>query len=371
MISKKLRVGIVGCGAIGHNHVRGYLNSGRYEIVGLCDPRPAGMIAFDEAFSGIEGYSPSHFANSGDMFGETNPDVVSIAVWDGLHGPIVELAASFGVRAILCEKPMSDSIGSAAEMIENCREKGIKLAIGHQRRFLPSYNLARSMILEGKIGEVRLITTFARDGLPNYSSHLSDTFRYLLGDPECEWVMGNVERKTDQWARAIPIEDRAIAMFGFDNGCQASILSGLTDYHGFGGRVYGSEGMVEFTVTEVKIMHAESRGWTLYKPIGTYVKDETDDFEMLEASWAQATELARWIEGETENYRGDGINGYKALEMVHAVYESARTYSRVTIPMENTENPLRMMIESGQLPVTKEGKYDIRARNWSAPTTPT
>jgi predicted dehydrogenase len=320
------------------------------------------MVAFDETFSGIEEYSPIHFTEPSKMFKDTNPDVVSIAVWDGLHAPSVELAATHGVRAILCEKPMSDSIRSAAEMIHNCREKGVKLAIGHQRRFLPSYNLARDMILDGEIGEVRLLTAFARDGLPNYSSHISDTFRYLLSDPECEWVMGNVERKTDQWARAIPIEDRAIAMFGFTNGVQASILSGLTDYDGFWGRVYGSDGMIEFTVTDVKIMNIKKCGWTLHKPNGIYAKHGTDDvaFEMLEGSVAQATEFARWVEGEIKNYRNDAINGYKALEMVHAVYESARTYSRVTIPMENTENPLRLMIESGQLPVVSEGKYDIR-----------
>ena len=78
----KLRVGIVGCGVIGRNHVHGYLNSGRYEIVGLCDTRPEGMKAFDEAFSGTEGYSPSHYTKSGEMFKETNPDVVYVAVFD-------------------------------------------------------------------------------------------------------------------------------------------------------------------------------------------------------------------------------------------------------------------------------------------------
>ncbi len=363
MISNnKLKAVIVGCGRIGKNHVFAYLESGRYEIVGLCDVRPESMLEFDEAFSGIEGYSPIHFTEPGAMFKDTSPDVVSVAVWDGLHAPNVELAAFHGVRGILCEKPMSDSIKSAAEMINNCLEKGAKLAIGHQRRFLPSYNLARDMILNGEIGEVRLLTAFARDGLPNYSSHISDTFRYLLGDPDCEWVMGNVERKTDQWARSVPIEDRAIAMFGFTNGVQASILSGLTDYDGFWGRVYGSDGMIEFTVTDVKIMNTKKCGWALHKPDGNYANHGTDDvsFEMLEGSVAQATEFARWVSGEIKDYRNDAINGYKALEMVHAVYESARTYSRVTIPMENKENPLRMMIDSGQLPVLSEGKYDIR-----------
>ena len=96
-----------------------------------------------------------------------------------------------------------------------------------------------------------------------------------------------------------------------------------------------------------------------------------EDFEMIEAGAAQMTEFARWITGESANFRGEAINGYKALEMVHAVYESARTYSQVILPMKPDINPLEKMIDSGQLPVLKKGKYDIRARAWDdVPTTP-
>jgi len=36
-MSTKLRVGVIGCGGISSNHIRGYIDSGRYEIVGLSD----------------------------------------------------------------------------------------------------------------------------------------------------------------------------------------------------------------------------------------------------------------------------------------------------------------------------------------------
>ena len=49
-MSAKLRVGVIGCGGIASNHIRGYLDSGRYEIVGLADLNESAMAEKDLAF---------------------------------------------------------------------------------------------------------------------------------------------------------------------------------------------------------------------------------------------------------------------------------------------------------------------------------
>jgi predicted dehydrogenase len=218
------------------------------------------------------------------------------------------------------------------------------------------------MIADGEIGDVRLITTVARDGLPNYASHQTDMFRYLLGDVECSWVMGAVERETDQWARAVPIEDKALDVFGFESDAEAMILSGLTPDHGLGARIYGGDGMIEITVTDLKIMNGKTGGWRQHRPDGDFEKYGEERFEFLEARVAQARELADWVSGVVPDHRGNGTNGYKALEMVHAVYESARTHTQVHLPLKTMVSPLELMIDSGHLPVRYPGKYDIRAR---------
>ena len=92
-------------------------------------------------------------------------------------------------------------------MLIACHRNGVKLVIGHQRRFLPAYTMARDLIAQGAIGRVSLMLSFGGQGLPNYSSHQTDMFRYLLGDEDCRWVMGNVERKTDRFERTTRIED--------------------------------------------------------------------------------------------------------------------------------------------------------------------
>ena len=132
-------------------------------------------------------------------------------------------------------------------MLVACRRNNVKLIIGHQRRFLPSYTLARELIAEKAIGDVQMIQSFGADGLPNYCSHQTDMFRYLLSDDECEWAMGNVERKTDRWERGTRIEDCAIALYQFRCGARAMILCQVTPIVYQGAHVYGSEGMIDFS----------------------------------------------------------------------------------------------------------------------------
>ena len=71
--------------------------------------------------------------------------------------------------------------------------------------------------------------------------------------------------------------------------------------------------------------------------------------------------LADWIEDKVETHRGRGENGYKALEMIHAIYESARCHEKVIMPMRTRLNPLDIMVESGHLAPERPGRYDIRA----------
>ena len=209
---------------------------------------------------------------------------------------------------------------------------------------------------------MRLITSVAGDGLPNYASHQTDMFRYLLGDIECTWVMGNVERETDHWERATRIEDKALAVFGFENDAQAMIVSDLTPVRWQGARIYGSDGMIEMTVEDLQLMNANSNGWAHHKPDGEFLKYGEDRFEWFEAGAAQARELADWVDGTGAGHRGSGDHGYKALEMIHAVYESARLHVQVELPLKTMINPLDEMVESGHLPVRYPGKHDIRAR---------
>jgi predicted dehydrogenase len=359
-MSTKLRVGVIGCGGIAHNHIRGYLDSGRYEIVGLADLDDSAMAEQDATFK----IAPRHYIDARKMLAREQPDVVSICTWHAGHATWTIAAATHRPKAILCEKPMADGIGRAEQMILACRRNGVKLAIAHQRRFLPAYTLARDLVAEGAIGAVQTIQSFGADGLPNYSSHQTDMYRYLLGDDECDWVMGNVERKTDRYERSTRIEDCAVGVFHFACGAVALLLSDVTPTVYQGALIFGTEGMINLTTRGLQLLNRDTGGvWKLYEPDGAFYKvaDLGDDFEWYEAGAAQAAALADWVADTAEHFRGEAANGLKALQMVHAVYESARMHEKVSLPMQTRHNPLDLMVESGHLAPQRPGPYDIRA----------
>src|SRR6185437_15292231 len=138
-MTDKLRVGVIGCGKMARNHVEGYLNSGRYEVVALADHEDSAMNEMD-ALSGI---STVHYQDARAMLDTEHLDVVSVCTWHTGHAPCTITAAARRPKAILCEKPMADTLGRAEEMLMACNRNGVKLVIGHQRRFLPAYTMAR------------------------------------------------------------------------------------------------------------------------------------------------------------------------------------------------------------------------------------
>ena len=360
MSGTKLRVGIIGCGGMARHHIDGYLATGRYEVAALADLREPAMREVDQQFA----LTTVHYTDATGMLDGERLDVVSVCTWHTGHAPWTIAAASRRPQAILCEKPMAETLGRAEEMLIACRRNRVKLVIGHQRRFLPAYTMARELIARGAIGRVAMMLSFGGQGLPNYSTHQTDMFRYLLGDEECRWVMGNIERKTDRYERTTRIEDCAVAAFEFESGARAVILADVTSTLFQGAHIYGTDGMLDLTTEGLRLLNGETGGtWRIHQPDGRFFRraDTGDRFEWREGAAGQAEELADWIEGKAETHRGRAENAYKALEMIHAVYESARCHEKVVLPLQTRVNPLDLMVESGHLLPQRPGRYDIRA----------
>src|SRR5262245_45993412 len=342
------------------HHVDGYLAAGRYDVAALADLDDNAMREMDARFE----IRTEHHRDARAMLDAEHLDVVSICTWHTGHAPWTVIVAAHRPKAILCEKPMAETLGRADEMLLVCHRNGVKLVIGHQRRFLPAYTLAKDLIARGAIGRVSMMVSFGGQGLPNYSSHQTDMFRYLLGDEDCRWVMGNVERKTDRFERTTRIEDAAVAVFEFERGARALILADVGPTLFQGAHIYGTDGLINLTTEEVQILSAETGGaWRSHRPDGRFftLAGEGANFEWREGAAGQAAELADWITGAADTHRGRAENGYKALEMIHAVYESARCHERVVLPLQTRVNPLDLMVESGHLAPQRPGPYDIRA----------
>ena len=125
------------------------------------------MDEFDQDFGGYEDYRPKHYTDASAMLDTEGLDVVSVCVWHRGHARWTIAAADRRPKAILCEKPMAEDLGRAEEMLVACQRNGVKLVIGHQRRFLPSYGEVRELIGQGAVGEVQMMRSISGGGLLN------------------------------------------------------------------------------------------------------------------------------------------------------------------------------------------------------------
>lgn len=202
-MSDKYRVGIIGCGGIARLHVLGYQGVEEVEIVAIADPVEDALNNFGESYN-----IQTRYLDPREMLDKENLDIVSVATWHRLHAPMTIAACARKPKAVLCEKPMGINLGECDEMLIAAQRNNVKVAIAHQRRFNPVWTDARQLIANGAIGDPRQIVCKGGQGLLNDCSHLFDMMRYVLGDPDAEWVMGNVERKTERYERDIPIGER-------------------------------------------------------------------------------------------------------------------------------------------------------------------
>lgn len=352
-MSKRYKAAIVGCGSIGQAHMQGYQRLDNVDVVAVADPlEPARNMYMSDY--GI----PQGYATVAEMLEKAQPDIVSVCVWHLLHDTVTaEVATGPSVKGIICEKPMAIGMGRADAMVDVCEANGVKLVISHQRRFTPGWEKARELVEDGAIGIPLRADLRVKEGLANWGTHSIDGARFILGDPVAEWVMGAVERRTDKYERDTVIEDACMGLIHFGGSLQFFIQSDLWDRNSDAGKFFirGTEGMLHVRETVLKLFNAETGGW---KDIDLGLK-EGDQAIGGNMNAAQTIELINWMEGGPES-RGSGRIARDTVEVMMAMYESARHNKVIPLPMQEKEYPLDLMIDEGKLPVEHEGRYDIR-----------
>ncbi|MBI3911113.1 MAG: Gfo/Idh/MocA family oxidoreductase [Armatimonadetes bacterium] len=344
-MSSTYRAVIIGCGSIGSAHAHGYLGARQIELVAAADVHPGARADFQQRFPGLRLY-----ADYGEMIARERPDLVSICLWHPLHAEVTVAVANLGVPGILCEKPMAVDLQEADAMIAAAAASGSRLAIAHQRRFLATWTEVKRLIAAGAIGQPLMLWGGICDGILNWGTHVIDGMRYVLGDPAPEWVIAQVERRTDRYERGIRIEDRCAGLVRFAGGVRAVLemeleKDGPANAGGF--TVFGSEGSLRMDERQLVIGGAHTS------------PDEIREPEYVDPHVAQAEEMVAWLEGQVE-HRGRAELARPTQEVLIAFYESVRQRGLVRLPVTPGPFPLDDLVESGRLPVEQEGRYDIR-----------
>jgi len=239
MADKTYRVGIIGCGGMGRSHANNWTNTGRAEVVTASDISEASAAKFAEEFA-----LPTHYTDFDEMCEKENLDIVSITTWQSVRAEPTIAAAGNGVLGVITEKPMAASVGDAQDMMEACEKHDVKLVVGHQRRFSPQNCEARRLIQEGAIGKPQAMLRRDGHGLLNRGTHEVDEMRFILGDPDPLWLIGQAARKTDRWERRVRTEDLCMAEICFDGGIRGIYESDLPEPGLRGDAVYGDDGQL-------------------------------------------------------------------------------------------------------------------------------
>ena len=341
---RKLRFALVGCGRVAQNHIAALqAHAAQAELVAVCDTDAAALQRAVQA-TGAQG-----FDSLGALLAGSQPDCVALATPSGLHPQqVIEIAAA-GVDA-MTEKPMATRWSDGLAMVRACDEAGVRLFVVKQNRRNRTLQLLKQAIGLGRFGRIYMVNvnvfwsrpqsyydsadwrgTWEFDGgaFMNQASHYVDLLDWLIGPVE------SVMAYTGTLARHIEVEDTGVAALKWRNGAMGTInVTMLTWPKNLEGSItiLGEHGTVRVGGVAVN----EIQHWQ-------FADSHPMDAQLDEASY-QTTSVygyghPLYYEGVIRSLREasppeiDGREGLKSLELLIAMYLSARDGKRVNLPL--------------------------------------
>lgn len=137
---RSLKIGVIGTGHMGVNHVRNISDEKRFDLVGIYDTDA------EQATSVADQYDTKAFESLEDLLDQV--EAVVVAVPSSLHKEIGLKVAEHGVHALI-EKPLAPTSDDARVLSEEFAKAGLKLQVGHIERFNAVVREVKK-IIEGK-----------------------------------------------------------------------------------------------------------------------------------------------------------------------------------------------------------------------------
>lgn len=186
---KRYRGVVIGCGKIGAlfeaeprrakpaSHAGALVSNKKTDLVALVDTGKKNLAHAKRLFPGVALYTSSE-----SCFKSEQPDIVIIATPANVRVPLVRLCVKYGVKMIICEKPLARSAAEARQIRNILKGTKTVFVLNYQRRFSPLFTRARNEISKGSIGRVQQVTCYYSNGLYNNGGHIIDALNFLLGD---------------------------------------------------------------------------------------------------------------------------------------------------------------------------------------------
>ncbi len=324
----------IGGHSIGYRHAMSYLAQGQCEIAGVADISPENLARFSEEYGVQAAYSDYR-----EMLAEVRPQVVSIAVYIGLHREMVEACVEAGVQGIWCEKPFALTMDDGHAMVEACEQAGVRMVIDHQRRYLHLFKEAKRLFQAGTVGvPVQILANVGPPDMMEWGTHWLDMIRFFLDDQPARWVLGQVRCTGERRGYGHLQEEHGLAYIGFEDGTRG-VLETLEMLNGeFALRLMGSDGFIDCRWDgTLRLLNQEGMRDI---PVHSNLHGVHPGYEHEEAYVLALQALLDWMDGGAEP-EISARNGLASTELYLAAYESARRRDRVDVPLrEQSEFPL-------------------------------
>lgn len=165
--SRKLRIGIVGCGWIAEAHLMSYLMCPDVEVVAGCDLIPGRTKALFDRYNLTDAKTeyPSHKEMIDDK--SLQLDAISVCTYNRQHAAPCIYGLENGLH-VLVEKPFTVTLDEAVAVMKAEKESGKILSIGFQPRFDANMQMIKKIVESGELGKVYYIQTGGgrRKGIP-------------------------------------------------------------------------------------------------------------------------------------------------------------------------------------------------------------
>jgi UDP-N-acetyl-2-amino-2-deoxyglucuronate dehydrogenase len=342
---RKIRFALVGAGRIANNHLGAIeKHADRCELVDVCDTNPKALEAAVQR-TGANGH-----ANLTALLENTTADCVILTTPSGLH-PSQAIQVAEAGKHVMTEKPMATRWNDGLAMVEACDRAGVHLFVVKQNRRNATLQLLKQAVEQKRFGRIYSVAlnvfwtrpqdyydsakwrgTWEFDGgaFMNQASHYIDLLDWLIGPVE------SVMAYTGTLARDIEVEDTGAAAIRWRNGAMGTLNVTMLAYpKNFEGSItiLGEKGTVRIGGVAVNdIQH-----WEFDQP-------RPEDETVRQANYATTSVYGfghpLYYDGVIETLQGaaspetDGREGLKSLELLIAMYLSARDGTRVALPLE-------------------------------------
>jgi myo-inositol 2-dehydrogenase/D-chiro-inositol 1-dehydrogenase len=192
---KNLKIGVIGLGAIGRDHVKRLSD----KITG-CKVVAVSEINEEVGRAVAEQYNAKFYVDGEELINSAEVEAVVVTTWDPAHAQYVIASIRAG-KPVFCEKPLATEVHECEEIVAAEQAFGKRIIqVGFMRRFDPGYVELKEIIDSGKIGLPLMVhachrnmehaTTMTSDmSIKGSGVHEIDIFRWLLDD---EYVLGQV-----------------------------------------------------------------------------------------------------------------------------------------------------------------------------------